>query len=172
MAIRFLRRDGSGSYLVDVGRDNPLPVEVRNGYGNSVITEPSNIDILLIGDVSNVGSTARDLLGSTDSETPTITQAFMYRRFILYLYVPSAATIGVVLRGRATTTSGVPINIGWLTLFSGSVSAGAGTWHRFVLQSSDGAPLGGDQYRIEITSTGSDGSSVNQTISFSLKGER
>jgi hypothetical protein len=35
-----------------------------------------------------------------------------------------------------------------------------------VLQASDGAPLGGDQYRIELTS------STSQTISFSLKGER
>jgi hypothetical protein len=35
-----------------------------------------------------------------------------------------------------------------------------------VLQASDGAPLGGDQYRIELTS------SPSQTISFSLKGER
>jgi hypothetical protein len=169
MAIRFLRRDGSGSYLVDVGRDNPLPVEIRNSYDNLVVTEPSNIDILLVGSVSVVSNEVKDLLGSTNSETPTITQATSYRRFILYVYVSSTTNITIVLKGRATNTSGVPLNNGWLTLFSsGSVSVSANSWYRFVLQSSDGFPLGGDQYRIEITTT----STQSFAIYFSLKGER
>jgi hypothetical protein len=167
MPIRFLRKEGSIPWLTSVSRDNPLPVEVRNNEGSPLPTEPSTIDILLIGDVPSVGSAAKDLLGSTDSETPTITQATPYKRFILYLFTPSAATVRVTLKGRATTTSGVPLNINWLTLYaSGDISTAANSWYRVVLQASDGAPLGGDQYRIELTST------VSQTISFSLKGER
>jgi hypothetical protein len=161
------------SYLNESGEERivrpntPLPVEVRNDEGSPLPTEPSNIDILLVGDVSSVGSTAKDLLGSTDAETPTITQATPYKRFILYLFTPSAATVTVTLKGRASTTSGVPLNNNWLTLYtSGNISTAANSWYRVVLQASDGAPLGGDQYRIELTS------SVSQTISFSLKGER
>jgi hypothetical protein len=167
MPIRFLRKDGTIPWLTSVSRENPLPVEVRNNEGSPLPTEPSNIDILLVGDVPSVGSTAKDLLGSTDPETPTITQATPYKRFILYLFTPSAATVRVTLKGRATTTSGTPLNINWLTLYaSGDISTAANSWYRVVLQASDGAPLGGDQYRIELTST------VSQTISFSLKGER
>jgi hypothetical protein len=162
--IAYLNEDGR---IVDVRRSAPLPVEVRNNEGSPLPTEPSNIDILLVGDVSSVGSTPKDLLGSTDAETPTITQATPYKRFILYLYTPSAATVTVTLKGRASTTSGVPLNVNWLTLYtSGNISTAAGGWYRVVLQASDGAPLGGDQYRIELTS------SPSQTISFSLKGER
>jgi hypothetical protein len=161
------------SYLNESGEERivrpntPLPVEVRNDEGSPLPTEPSNIDILLVGDVSSVGSTPKDLLGSTEPETPTITQATPYKRFILYLFTPSAATVTVTLKGRATTTSGVPLNINWVTLYtSGNISTAAQSWYRVVLQASDGAPLGGDQYRIELTS------SPSQTISFSLKGER
>jgi hypothetical protein len=167
MPIRFLRKDGTIPWLTSVSRENPLPVEVRNNEGSPLPTEPSDIDILLVGDVPSVGTAAKDLLGSTDSETPTITQATPYKRFILYLFTPSAATVTVTLKGRASTTSGVPLNINWLTLYaSGDISTAANSWYRVVLQASDGAPLGGDQYRIELTST------VSQTISFSLKGER
>jgi hypothetical protein len=135
--------------------------------GDGLPIELSTIDILLVGDVASVGSTPKDLLGSTEPETPTITQATPYKRFILYLYTPSAATVTVTLKGRASTTSGVPLNNNWLTLYSsGNISTAAGGWYRVVLQASDGAPLGGDQYRIELTS------SPSQTISFSLKGER
>jgi hypothetical protein len=167
MPIRFLRKDGTIPWLTSVSRENPLPVEVRNDEGSPLPTEPSHIDILLVGDVASVTTTAKDLLGSTDPETPTITQATPYKRFILYLFTPSAATVTVTLKGRAATTSGTPINNGWLTLYtSGNISTAANGWYRVVLQASDGAPLGGDQYRIELTS------SVSQTISFSLKGER
>jgi hypothetical protein len=166
MPIRFLRKDGTIPWLTSVSRENPLPVEVRNDEGSPLPTEPSNLDILLVGEVANV-TTAKDLLGSTDPETPTITQATPYKRFLLYLYTPSAATVTVTLKGRATTTSGVPLNINWVTLYtSGNISTAAQSWYRVVLQASDGAPLGGDQYRIELTS------STSQTISFSLKGER
>jgi hypothetical protein len=141
--------------------------------GDGLPIELSTIDILLVGDVSSVGSTPKDLLGSTDPETPTITQATPYKRFILYLFTPSAATVTVTLKGRATTTSGVPLNINWVTLYtSGNISTAANSWYRVVLQASDGAPLGGDQYRIELTSRDSSGNPASQTISFSLKGER
>jgi hypothetical protein len=164
--IRIAHLD-SAQRETETGYANPLPVEVRNNEGSPLPTEPSNIDILLVGEVTSVGSTAKDLLGSTDAETPTITQATPYKRFILYLYTPSAATVTVTLKGRASSTSGVPLNTNWLTLYtSGNISTAAGGWYRVVLQASDGAPLGGDQYRIELTST------VSQNISFSLKGER
>jgi hypothetical protein len=167
MPIRFLRKDGTIPWLTSVSRENPLPVEVRNDEGSPLPTEPSTIDILLIGDVYIPGGTTRDLLSTTDPETPTITQATPYKRFLLYLFTSSAATVTVTLKGRASTPSGVPLNTNWLTLYtSGNISTAANTWYRLVLQASDGAPLGGDQYRIELTS------SATNTISFSLKGER
>jgi hypothetical protein len=169
--IAYLNEDGR---IVDVRRSAPLPVEVHNNEGSPLPTEPSNIDILLVGEVASVGSTPKDLLGSTDPETPTITQATPYKRFILYLYTPSAATVTVTLKGRATTTSGVPLNINWLTLYASGIPTSGQNWYRVVLQASDGAPLGGDQYRIELTSTVSatNNTAVTQNISFSLKGER
>jgi hypothetical protein len=134
--------------------------------GDGLPIETSTIDTLLIGEAF-ASSTARDLLGSTDPESPTLTQTAPYKRFILYLFVTSAATITITLRGRATDASGVPLSTGWLTLYSsGNISAGANSWHRIVMQASDNAPLGADQYRIEITS------STSQSILFNLKGER
>jgi hypothetical protein len=192
----------SGGYWsstpVEVSEDNPLPVDVShsdplilglggrshmrvwvgNDWGSPIPTEPSNIDILLVGDVASVGYPAKDLLGSTDAETPTITQATPYKRFILYFFTNASsgtnAYITVTLKGRATTTSGVPLNINWVTLYTSGISTSGQNWYRVVLQASDGAPLGGDQYRIELTSTVSstNNTAVSQTISFSLKGER
>jgi hypothetical protein len=134
--------------------------------GDGLPIETSTIDTLLIGEAF-ASSTARDLLGSTDPESPTLTQTAPYKRLILYLFVTSAATITITLRGRATDASGVPLSTGWLTLYSsGNISAGANSWHRIVMQASDNAPLGADQYRIEITS------STSQSILFNLKGER
>jgi hypothetical protein len=52
-----------------------------------------------------------------------------------------------------------------VTLYtSGNISTAAQSWYRVVLQASDGAPLGGDQYRIELTS------SVSQTIEDGRRG--
>jgi hypothetical protein len=134
--------------------------------GDGLPIELSNIDTLLIGVVS-IDSTDRDLMNNTDPETPTITQASAYRRFILYIFASSAATVTLTLRGRATDASGVPLNTGWVDLATVSIATAANTWYRVVLQASDGLPLGGDQYRVRVTqSTGS------QTIYFNLKGER
>jgi hypothetical protein len=156
MPIGFLK----ARRAITVSPQNPLPVQVQN------LPEPVAIDTLLIGEVF-ASSTARDLLGSTEGESPTLTQTAPYKRLILYLFVTSATTLTITLQGRATDASGVPLNTGWLTLYSsGNISASANSWHRIVMQTSDNAPLGADQYRIEITS------STSQSILFNLKGER
>ena len=156
MPIGFLK----ARRAITVSPQNPLPVEVQNP------PEPVGIDTLLIGELY-VNTTVRDLLGSTDAEAPTLTQTAPYKRLILYLFTLSAATITLTLKGRATDASGVPLSLGWITLYSsGDISASANSWHRIVMQASDGAPLGADQYRIEITS------STAQTIYYNLKGER
>ena len=57
--------------IVDVQTDAPLPVEVQNP------PEPVAIDTLLIGEAFAT-TTARDLLGNTDAQTPTLTQTAPY----------------------------------------------------------------------------------------------
>ena len=166
MATAKLVHELADGRMVDTGVAHPLPVELRNTENAPLPIEPVAIDTLLVGSVS-ASSTARDLLSNTNSETPTLTQTAPYKRLILYLFIPSAATITITLKGRATDLSGVPLNQGWITLYSsGDISASANSWHRIVMQASDGAPLGADQYRIEITS------STSQTIYYNLKGER
>jgi len=158
---------------VPVSKQFPLPVQIEDGnelfvriHNPSIITEPVTIDTLLVGSIT-ASSTVRDLLGNTDSNAPTLTQAAPYRRFILFLFIPSAATVTLTLKGRATDLSGVPFSSGWVDLVTDSITTTTtNTWHRVVFQASDGAPLAADQYRIEITS------SASQTILYSLKGER
>jgi len=160
MPIGFLK----ARRATTVSSQNPLPVQVRNT--DAIPTENGAIDTLLIGGVL-IDSTDRDLLNNTDPETPTITQASAYRRFILYIFASSAATVTLTLRGRATDASGVPLNAGWVDLATVSIATAANTWYRVVLQASDGLPLGGDQYRVRVTQ-----SSGSQSIFFNLKGER
>ena len=155
MPIGFLK----ARRAITVSPQNPLPVEVQNP------PEPVGIDTLLIGELY-VNTTVRDLLNSTDAEAPTLTQTAPYKRLILYLFTLSAATITLTLKGRATDASGVPLSLGWLILSTTNISSSANSWYRVVLQATDDAPLGADQYRIEITS------STAQTIYYNLKGER
>mgnify|MGYP000479119376 CR=1 FL=1 len=161
MPIAFLR----ARRAITVSPQNPLPVEVRNTANEPLPTESVAIDTLLVGTIT-ASSTARDLFGNTDSETPTLTQTAPYKRLILYLFTPNPATVTLTLKGRATDLSGVPLNTGWVTLFTTSISADNNSWYRIVMEASDGAPLAADQYRIEITS------STSQTIVYNLKGER
>ncbi len=123
MPIGFLK----ARRAITVSPRNPLPVQVQN------LPQPVAIDTLLIGEVF-VTTTIRDLLNSTDAESPTLTQTAPYKRFILYLFTPSAATVTLTLKGRATDGSGVPLSTGWLTLFNTSISTTTNSWHRIVMQ--------------------------------------
>jgi hypothetical protein len=140
-------------------------VQVVQQQGSSVPTQPSNIDTLIIGNVG-ADTTVRDLLSNTGSEAPTLSNASIYRRFILTLLKPATAEVTVTLKGRAADVSGNPFASGWATIATVSTTGATAGHYRLVLQASDGAPLGFDQYRIEITST------TFQTVAFSLKGER
>jgi hypothetical protein len=148
----------------NVSEDKPLPVQVVQ-QGSSVPTQPSNIDTLIIGSVT-ADSTVRDLLNNTGSEATTIANASPYRRFLLTFNKSGTAEVTVTLKGRAQDASGNPVAVGWATIATAATTGAAAGHYRLVLQASDGAPLGYDQYRIEITSTAS------QTVVFSLKGER
>jgi hypothetical protein len=148
---------------ITVSPANPLPVTLTQT--DSVPTQPSNIDTLIIGAV-NADSTARDLLGNTGSEATTLSNASPYRRFLLTFYKSGTAEVTLTLKGRAQDASGNPVWSGWTTITTASTTGAAAGHYRLVLQAADGAPLGFDQYRIEITST------ALQTVTFSLKGER
>jgi hypothetical protein len=161
MPISF-RRDRQS---ITVSADNPLPVTISQQQGASVPTQPSNIDTLIIGYVG-ADTTVRDLLSNTGSEAPTLSNASIYRRFILTFFKEGTAEVTVTLKGRAADASGNPLGAGWATITTVSTTGAAGGHYRLVLQASDGAPLGYDQYRIEITST------ALQSVYFSLKGER
>jgi len=161
MPITFRRERQS----ITVSADNPLPVTISQQQGSSVPTEPTSIDTLIIG-IAAADSTVRDLLGNTGGESATLSNATPYRRFILTFHKQGTAEVTVTLKGRAEDASGNPVASGWATIATVSTTGAASGHYRLVLQASDGAPLGYDQYRIEITSTAS------QTVTFSLKGER
>jgi len=161
MPISFRRERQS----VTVSADSPLPVTISQQQGRSVPTQPSNIDTLIIGFLT-ADTTARDLLGNTGSEAATISNASPYRRFLFTFYKSGTAEVTLTLKGRAQDASGNPVWSGWATITTASTTGAAAGHYRLVLQASDGAPLGYDQYRIEITSTAS------QSVTFSLKGER
>jgi len=161
MPISFRRERQS----ITVSADSPLPVTISQQQGRSVPTQPTSIDTLIIGSVI-ADSTVRDLLGNTAGEATTLSNASPYRRFLLTFYKSGTAEVTVTLKGRAQDASGNPVWSGWATITTASTTGAAAGHYRLVLQSADGAPLGFDQYRIEITSTASQG------VAFSLKGER
>ena len=141
MPVRFLR---NASELADVSMESPLPVQVTNA-------RPVPADTLLVATLT-VDTTARDLLGSTAAELPTLDGCMQYRKLVwLYFRAGGDATNYRIL-ARATDLSGVPLGTGWQEIVPATTLPGAAnSWGRIEIPSAGDAYY--DQYRIEVRRT-------------------
>ena len=135
-----------GNRLVDVTAQDPLPVQQQG----AITTRTA--DTLLVA-TTTVDTTARDLLGSTATELPTLDNCGQYRKLIwLYFRAGGDATNYRVL-ARATDLSGAPLGAGWQEIIvNNPLPGGANSWGRIEI-SSFGEDAYYDQYRIEVQRT-------------------
>ncbi len=158
MPLKFLKQSGSQPLLTSVSAENPLPVRVYNT--DTIPTEPVGVDTLFYGATftptqnTSASPSNTDLANNTDPDTPTIINASAYRRFILVGYAAGAIDLTVDLYARATDPFGAPLHTSgsgvWFAVGSFTVSLTAAGYFRLVLQTTDGTPLGWDQYRITV----------------------
>lgn len=138
MPIRFFK---SQSQLVDVSPQSPLPVAVQS--------QPAFSETLLVSVIS-VGTTARDLLNSTNAESPTLDRCASFRQVIWMGRKDGTADITYTIRARATDQSGNPLGDGWYEVATGTITGSANSWFRVVIPETQ---TGWDQYRIVVTSS-------------------
>jgi hypothetical protein len=140
MPVRFLR---NASELADVSWETPLPVQVANA-------RPVPPDTLLVATLT-VDTTARDLLGSTATELPTLDNCMQYRKLVWLAHRASNTAINYTIRARATDLAGTPLGSGWQTLASGTFATDAANpnWVRLDIPSAGDGYY--DQYRIEVS---------------------
>ena len=121
-----------------VSRQNRLPVDA---------TAP---DTLLVA-LTTVDTTARDLLGSTAAELPTLDNCMQYRKLVWLAHRASNTAINYTIRARATDLAGTPLGSGWQTLASGTFAADSANpnWVRLDIPSAGDGYY--DQYRIEVS---------------------
>jgi len=140
MPVRFLK---NASELADVSMESPLPVQVANA-------KPVPADTLLVATLT-VDTTARDLLGSTAAELPTLDNCGQYRRLVWFYFRTGADSTTYRVLARATDHNGAPLGTGWQELATDTLPGGANSWGRIEIPaSSDGYY---DQYRIEVQRT-------------------
>ncbi len=149
MPIRFFK---SQAQLVDVSPQSPLPVSVQSA--------PPQVETLLVSVIS-VGSTPRDLLDSTNAESPTIDRASEFSRLIWGGRKAGTADISYTILGRWVDASGNPLGDGWLQIATGTITGSANSWFRVEI-----ADQHCDQYRIQVTS------STSQTLFSKVVGVR
>ncbi len=140
MPIRFFK---SQAQLVDVSPQSPLPVSVQSA--------PPQAETLLVSAIS-VGSTPKDLLDSTNAESPTIDRCSPFREVIWMGRKGGSADLTYTIFGRATDASGNPLGDGWFEIASGTISGSANSWFRVVVSPTS---TGWDQYRITLSSSSS-----------------
>ena len=140
MPVRFLR---NASELADVSWETPLPVQVANA-------KPVPTDTLLVA-LTTVDTTARDLLGSTSTELPTLDNCMQYRKLVWLAHRASNTAINYTIRARATDLAGTPLGSGWQTLASGTFAADPANpnWVRLDIPTTTDGYY--DQYRIEVS---------------------
>ncbi|MFQ3611269.1 MAG: hypothetical protein SNJ72_07220 [Fimbriimonadales bacterium] len=137
MPIRFFK---SQSQLVDVSPQAPLPVAVQSA--------PASSETLLVSVIS-VGTAAKDLLDSTNAESPTLDRCSHFRQILWMGRKSGGADLNYLILGRATDLSGNPLGDGWYEIATGTLTGSANSWFRVVLSE---AQTGWDQYRIVVTS--------------------
>ena len=121
-----------------VSRQNRLPVDA---------TTPDT----LLGATLTVDTTARDLLGSTAAELPTLDNCMQYRKLVWLAHRASNTAINYTIRARATDQNGAPLGSGWRTIASGTFDADSTNpnWVRLDIPSAGDGYY--DQYRIEVS---------------------
>ena len=140
MPIRFLK---NASEIADVSWESPLPVRVTSTERKLVQADP-----LLIA-TTTCDTTAKDLLGSTASETATIGSAGQYHTLIWTGAKTGATDVSYTVLARTTDLDGNPLRTGWLQLATGTITGAANSWFRVVITSLEGLYF--DQYRIVVS---------------------
>jgi hypothetical protein len=138
MTIEYSRDDQRTKETVSPS--TPLPVRDTRRF----------VDTLLVATLT-VDATARDLLGSTAAELPTLDGCMQYRKLVWLAHRASNTAVNYTIRARATDLAGTPLGSGWQTLASGTFAANAANpnWVRLDIPSAGDGYY--DQYRIEVS---------------------
>ncbi|MFQ3611267.1 MAG: hypothetical protein SNJ72_07210 [Fimbriimonadales bacterium] len=104
-------------------------------------------ETLLVSTVA-VNDQPRDLLNSTNSQSPTLDRCLPYVRIIWSGRKAGSADIQYRVLARSTDVSGNPLGDGWYVVMEGTVSGSAQSWFRVDITQGNW-----DQYRIQVTST-------------------
>ena len=123
-----------------VSRQNRLPVDA---------TTP---DTLLVT-TTTVTDTISDLMGSTNTEQPTLDGCGPYRKLVWFYFREGDADTAFRVLARVTDQSGAPLGTGWATLTTGTLLGGANDWGRIDIPLSLLGEAYYDQYRIEVQRT-------------------
>jgi len=139
MTIEYSRDDQRTKETVSPS--TPLPVRDTRRF----------VDTLLVATPLTVDTTARDLLGSTAAELPTLDNCGQYRKLVWLAHRASNTAINYTIRARATDLAGTPLGSGWQTLASGAFAADPANpnWVRLDIPASGDGYY--DQYRIEVS---------------------
>ena len=121
-----------------VSRQNRLPVDA---------TAP---DTLLVATLT-VDTTARDLLGSTAAELPTLDGCMQYRKLVWFYFRAGGDSTTYRVLARATDHNGAPLGAGWQELVADTLPGGANSWGRIEIPATTDGYY--DQYRIEVQRT-------------------
>jgi len=121
-----------------VSRQNRLPVDA---------TTP---DTLLVA-MTTVTDTISDLMGSTNTEQPTLDRCGQYRKLVWFYFRTGGATTTYRVLARVIDENGMPLGTGWQQIVSGALPGGANTWGRLEIPSDTEGFY--DQYRIEVRRT-------------------
>jgi len=137
-----------GNRLVDVTAQDPLPVQQQG----AITTRTA--DTLLVA-TTTVDTTARDLLGSTSTELPTLDGCMQYRKLVWFSFRAGADATTYRVLARATDHNGAPLGTGWQEIVPATTLSGAAnSWNRIEIPLEvDGYY---DQYRIEVRRTAGD----------------
>ena len=143
MTIEYSRDDQRTKETVSPS--TPLPVRDTSG----------GVDTLLVATLT-VDTTARDLLGSTAAELPTLDGCGQYRKLVWFYFRAGADATNYRILARATDHNGAPLGAGWQEIVPATtLPGGANSWGRIEIPaSSDGYY---DQYRIEVQRTAGSG---------------
>jgi len=156
MPVRFLK---NASELADVSWETPLPVQVANA-------KPVPADTLLVATLT-VDTTARDLLGSTAAELPTLDGCMQYRKLVWFYFRAGGDSTTYRVLARATDHNGAPLGAGWQEIAPPTPLPGeANTWGRIEIPATTDGYY--DQYRIEVWRTAGN----NYTLTSKIVGVR
>ena len=139
MTIEYSRDDQRTKETVSPS--TPLPVRDTRRF----------VDTLLVATPLTVDTTARDLLGSTAAELPTLDNCGQYRKLVWLAHRASNTAINYTIRARATDLAGTPLGSGWQTIATGTFAADPANpnWVRLDFPTTTDGYY--DQYRIEVS---------------------